>query len=277
MAAKPWENPNIHITEASEPVESLKSWFDISRIPDSQKDIIQSFWGKIVPYKDGQWRPGVRIFLPAWMQAYGGDWNKMERNTINGLIELDGSTSSVTINKPLPIWQNSAMVVRIIATDVSGWRDYADIVISQPSVQENINPVDQIKENIGTILNPKNNPQFIMDNIDYIVANASKLTQEQVTYFRGIIGYVITNTTGLEVRWYDKDILNMVYLKFWVNHHSIKRIDYDLNWFSLKKESPQYNELLRRKWEILSKPPAAVTITSTNWRQFNFSDPYFWK
>lgn len=39
-----------------------------------------------------------------------------------------------------------------------------------------------------------------MDNIDYIVANASKLTQEQVTYFRGIIGYVITNTTGLEVR-----------------------------------------------------------------------------
>ncbi len=91
------------------------------------------------------------------------------------------------------------MTVRIIATDISGQRDYADIVLSRPSVQENVNSIDQVERNIGTIFNPKNNPQNIMDNIDYIVANAHRLTQDQLVYFRNIMGQVITINSGLEV------------------------------------------------------------------------------
>lgn len=87
------------------------------------------------------------------------------------------------------------MIVRIISTDVSGQRDYADIVLSKPPVQENISPNDQVERNMKNILNPQNNPQNIMDNIDYIVANANKLTPEQVVYFRNIMGSVVASNT----------------------------------------------------------------------------------
>ena len=87
------------------------------------------------------------------------------------------------------------MIVRIISTDVSGQRDYADIILPQPSVQENSSPNDQVERNMKNILNPQNNPQNIMDNIDYIVTNARKLTQDQVVYFRNMMGSVVASNT----------------------------------------------------------------------------------
>ncbi len=262
----------------SAPQKPVESGFNPLSIDGKITAMLRKYDIYILPYIDSKWRLWSRVMFPQWITwsyvIMKGDQIIDQGAMLKNIMELDGTTSSFTSND-LGVSPNGEHTIHMESIDKDGAKYLLDIRLPRSEAQSNNELWDQVSQNLAQVLAPNTwDWQSIMNNIDYIAANASRLKPEQVDLFRRALKYGIENNGNwLEVMGFDPKNLNNVYVKFWPNHFYSKSFQYELGNTLLQKNGPRYNELMKRTGELATMRPFPLTVTSENWKWLNAGNP----